>query len=90
MKDKIGEVFDGIITGIVQSGIFVQIKTILAEGFVSVGSLDGDFVYDQDNHRFIDTKSHKTYRLGDSVKVKVIKVDEKRGKLDFNMVEEHI
>jgi len=90
MKDKIGEVFDGIITGIVQSGIFVQIKAILAEGFVSVGSLDGDFVYDQDNHRFIDTKSHKTYRLGDSVKVKVMKVDEKRGKLDFNMVEEHI
>ncbi len=88
MKDKIGEVFDGIITGIIQNGIFVQIKTILAEGFVSAGSLEGDFLYDPENHRFIDTKSHKTYRLGDSVKVKVIKVDDKKGKLDFEIVED--
>jgi RNAse R (EC 3.1.-.-) len=90
MKDKIGEIFEGIITGIIQNGIFVQIKTILAEGFVSVSSMEGDFIYDQENHRFIDTKSHKTYRLGDSVKVKVIKVDEQKGKLDFEIVEEII
>ncbi len=88
MKDKIGEVFEGIITGIIQNGIFVQIKTILAEGFVSIGSIQGEFVYDQENHRFLDTKSNKIYRLGDSVNVKVIKVDEKRGKLDFEIVED--
>jgi RNAse R (EC 3.1.-.-) len=90
MKDKIGEIFEGIITGIIQNGIFVQIKTILAEGFVSISSMEGDFIYDQENHRFIDAKSHKTYRLGDSVKVKVIKVDEQKGKLDFEIVEEII
>lgn len=90
MKDKIGEKFDGIITGVIQNGIFVQIKNILAEGFVNVASLDGDFIYDQDNHRFLDSKSHKTYRLGDLVKIKLIKVDQKRGKLEFELVEEDI
>ncbi len=88
MKDKIGEVFDGIITGVIQSGLFVQIKTILAEGFVSIASLEGDFIYDQDNHRLMDTKSKKTYRLGDTVRIKLIKIDDKRGKMDFKLLEE--
>lgn len=87
MKDKIGDIFDGIITGLIENRFFVQIKTILAEGFVSINSLEGDFIYDKESHRFFDTKSIKTYRLGDPVKVKLIKVDEKRGKLDFEIVE---
>ncbi len=84
MKSRIGEEFEGIITGVVPFGIFVEIKDILVEGLVRIGSLEDDeYLFDEPAHRLVGVRTGKIYRLGDSVRVKVLSVDEERGKIDM-------
>lgn len=89
MRSKIGETFEGIITGVTQFGFFVEIKENLVEGLVRIDTLtDDDYVYDEPAHRLVGVKTGKVYRLGDLVKVKVVRVDEERGKIDLILDEE--
>ncbi len=88
MRAHIGEDFDGIITGVVSFGFFVELKDYLTEGLVSVSSLEGDeYIYDEKAHRLVGYKTGKVYRLGDRVRVKLVSVDEERGRLNFVLVE---
>ncbi len=89
MRSKIGETFEGIITGVTQFGFFVEIKENLVEGLVRIDTLtDDDYVYDEPAHRLVGVKTGKVYRLGDLVKVKVVRVDEERGRIDLILDEE--
>ncbi len=88
MKAHIGEVFEGIITGVVQFGFFVEIKENLTEGLVKITSLtDDEYMFDEPAHRLVGVKTGKVYRLGDTVKVKVIGVDEEKGRVELEVVE---
>jgi len=89
MRSRLGEVFEGIITGVVQFGFFVELKETLVEGLVRINTLtDDDYVFDEPAHRLVGVRTGKVYRLGDTVKVKVLAVDEERGKIELMLAEE--
>lgn len=76
MKDRIGEVFDGVISGVTEWGIYVEIVENRCEGMVKVRDMRSDhFIYDEDNYRYIGKNSNKIYALGDPVKVVVKEAD---------------
>ena len=84
MKNHLGEEFDGVISGIVHFGFFVKLKDTLAEGLIRYRDLEGDFfVYDEKKYSVVGRSTGKTYRLGDKITVKLIRVDEEKSELDF-------
>lgn len=88
MMNKIGDEFDGIITGVADWGIYVQEQEALCEGMVKLSSLGGDFFeHEAKKYRIIGKKTGKTYRLGDPVRVKLVRADAEERQLDFEMVQ---
>ncbi|MDD8016828.1 MAG: ribonuclease R [Bacteroidota bacterium] len=84
MKQHIGDEFEGIISGVMQFGIFIEINDLLVEGLLHVRDMDGDFYsYDEKQYALIGERKGQRYRLGDSIIVKVAKVDPERRKIDF-------
>ena len=76
MKDKLGKRFMGIISGVTERGIYVEMEKNFCEGFVEISRLQNDyFYYDIDNHRLVGELTKKTYQLGDRLKVIVERVD---------------
>ncbi|MCG6958509.1 S1 RNA-binding domain-containing protein [bacterium BMS3Abin03] len=89
LKDKIGEEFHAVISGVAHFGIFVELTDILAEGLIRVKDLEGDFyVYDEKKYSLIGRRTKKRYRLGDKLLVKLIRVDLEKLELDFITLEE--
>lgn len=92
MRDKIGEEYQGRITGIQKYGCFVQLESG-AEGLLHVRELPGYYSYDEEHlmlrpQRTANSRSkQRAYRIGETVMVKLIRVDEIRRKLDFGLVE---
>ena len=87
MKAKVGEEFEGIVTGVLSFGFFVELKDYLVEGLVSITSLKEDqYIYDDKAHRLVGYRTGKVYRLGDKVRVKLVSVDEERARLNFVLV----
>jgi ribonuclease R len=88
MQDKIGKVFDGIISGVSEYGIFVEIIENKCEGLVSVRELQDDFYeYDEENYWLIGRHNGNIYQLGDKVKIEVIRTNLLRKQLDFAIAE---
>jgi len=88
LSDKVGKVFEGLISGVSKWGIFVELKQSKCEGMVRYNEMPGDYYYlDEDNYRVIGQSFGKIYRLGDSVTIKVKKVDLARKKLDFVIID---
>lgn len=86
MKDKIGEEFEGIISGITGFGFFVELDNTV-EGLIHVEDLKDDYYHlREDLHALIGERTNKRYRLGDEVTVKVIKVNPEEREIDFNLV----
>ncbi|MCL2413189.1 MAG: ribonuclease R [Bacteroidales bacterium] len=84
MKDHIGEVFDGVISGVSKYGIFVEIEGNKCEGMVSLQTLHDDIYYlDEDNYQVIGRRYGQQYKLGDKVKIKVQNVDLAKKRMDF-------
>ena len=87
-EDKIGCVYDGVISGITGWGIYVELANTV-EGMVPVAELKDDYyVYDEESLTLTGESTKKQYRLGDRVKVEVYKVDRNEGAVDFLMAEE--
>ena len=87
LMNKIGEVFDGVITGVTDWGIYVQEKGSLADGMVRLSSIRSDyFEHEAMKYRIKGKKSGKTYRLGDEVKVKLLRADKDERQLDFELM----
>ena len=89
MQDHKNEVFDGVITGTTEWGIYVEISSNKCEGMVRIRDIKSDFyVFDDKQHAIIGQSSKKMYQLGDEVKIQVKKADLERKHLDFNLVED--
>jgi ribonuclease R len=87
MVDKIGQKFDGIISSVTGFGVFVLLKKILVEGLVHITNLPMDYYhFDGKFHRLVGEKTHKMFKLGDKVKIKVDKIDLSERKIDFLIV----
>jgi ribonuclease R len=88
MKDKLGEVYDGIITGVVQFGLFVQLRELFVEGLVHVSTLADDYYhYIEKLHCLRGERKKRMYRIGDAVTVRVDRVDTVRKRIDFSLSE---
>ena len=88
MKDRVGEIFPGVITAVTGFGIFVELRDIYVEGLVHVTGLPGDYYhFDPVHHRLAGERSGRSFRLGDSVEVKVMRVDLDERKIDFELSE---
>jgi ribonuclease R len=84
MKDKLGEVFHGIISGVTPFGIFVQLEELYVEGLVHVTGLGSDyFQYDEARHELRGERTGKRYRLTDRVSVQIARVDLEARKIDL-------
>jgi ribonuclease R len=84
MQNKLGEEYEGLISGVVPFGFFVRLDNLLAEGLVRVSSLDDDFyLFDETGKRWVGRRTKKIHKLGDRVKVQVIRVDKEQKEIDF-------
>ncbi len=87
-KDK---VFEGLISGVLAFGVFVETIPYLIEGLIRIENLADDFyIYDEKTYSLIGKDTGKLLRLGDSVKVKVDHIDLERNEVDFRLVENDI
>jgi ribonuclease R len=88
MKDKLGEEFDALVTGVVDFGLFVQLRGLQIDGLVHVSSLGADyFSRDRSGFRIVGARSGRTFRLGDHLRVRLIKVVIDERKIDFELAE---
>ncbi len=84
MKDKQGMIFDGVISGVTEWGIYVELVENKCEGMIPIRDLDDDYYhFDEDNYRLVGRKNNKKYQLGDSLKVMVAKANLEKKQLDF-------
>lgn len=87
VADKIGEEFDGIISGIAEHGLWVRMDENACEGMVPMPSIPGDhFYFDQENYRIVGNKTKKEYNFGDRVRVKILEVHPRRRQIDLELV----
>jgi len=87
MQNKIGEEFDGVISGVTEWGMYVEHPDTKAEGMIRLKDMTDDFYsLDSKNYAIVGQKTKKKYSLGDSVRVKLISADLDRKNLDFKLV----
>ncbi len=88
MSKHIGEVFEGVVSGITAWGIYVELPNTV-EGMVRITSLKGDcFYYDDEHYEMVGEMSNKKYILGQQLKVEVVRADKVLRTIDFEIVEE--
>jgi ribonuclease R len=88
MRDKVGEEFEGIISGVAAFGFFVELRDIFVEGLVRVTSLYDDYYqYQEKRYCLMGERTHKTFRIGDEVRVRVERVDVERRHIDFGLIQ---
>ncbi len=84
LEDRVGEVFDGVVSGVTGFGLFVEIQEIYADGLVHVSSLQNDYYhFDASGHRLIGDRTRRVYRLGDRIRVRIARVDLDERKIDL-------
>jgi ribonuclease R len=88
MKRHVGDEFHAVISGVVHFGIFIEVNDLLVEGMVHVKDLRDDYYsYDEKRYSLVGQRSGKRYRLGDSVYVKVVRVNPEERQIDFAIAE---
>ncbi|MBW6491324.1 MAG: ribonuclease R [Lentimicrobium sp.] len=89
LQDKIGQAFDGLISGVSKYGLFVELEGSKCEGMVSLKYMDDDFYFlDEDNYRVIGQHHGREFKLGDKIRVRVKRVDLQRKQMDFSLNED--
>ena len=88
MQDHIGDEFDGVVSAVTGFGLFVELQGVHTEGLVHVTALAGDYYhFDAAKQRLTGERTRVTYRLGDPLRVRVVRVDLDERKIDFELVE---
>lgn len=87
MQDRLGEIYSGVISGVTEWGLYVELDDNKCEGLVPVRDLADDYYdFDEKNYCLIGRKYHNKYTLGDQVKVQVARADLDRKQLDFALI----
>ena len=88
MQDKLGQVFDGVISGVTEWGLYVELNENKCEGLVPIRDLDDDYhEFDEKNYCLIGRRKKRQYRLGDPISIKVAQANLDRKQLDYQLVE---
>jgi ribonuclease R len=84
MQDKVGEAFQGTIGGVTAFGVFVALDDLYIEGLLHISELGNDYYhFDPAKHQLVGERTNQRYRLGDRLRVKVVRVDLDTTKIDF-------
>jgi ribonuclease R len=87
MSERIGVELEAVITGVADYGFYAQAEKIPVEGLVHVSTLTDDYYhYDESSHSLFGKRTKRRFRLGDKVRVQVVRVDQQRRQLDFRVV----
>ena len=87
LQNKIGIIYEGVISGITEWGFYVELVSNKCEGLVKASSIKGDhFIYDEKKYALIGYRSKVSYQLGQKVKIKIQKADIERKQMDFILV----
>jgi ribonuclease R len=85
--EHIGEEFEGVITGVVAFGLFIQLTSLFVEGMIHVRALRGDYyIFDERNYRLIGRDSRKIYSIGTKLKVRLIHVNVTKREVDLELL----
>lgn len=88
MSDKLGMVFDGVISGVTEWGLYVELNENKCEGLVPIRDLDDDYYeFDEKNYCLTGRRSKRQYRLGDPLTIKVVQANLVKKQLDFMLVD---
>lgn len=88
MMDKIGQTYDGVISGVTEWGLYVELNENKCEGMIPIRDLDDDYYeFDEKNYCLRGRRKHRTYSLGDSITIKVARANLEKKQLDFGLVE---
>ena len=88
MADKVGDEFEGYVTGVASFGLFIELVEHFVEGMVHVSTMADDYYrFVESAHLLRGENTHKVYRLGDKVKVQVIRVNMELRQVDLGLVE---
>jgi ribonuclease R len=88
MRDKVGDEFSGVISSVTSFGLFIELNDIYVEGLVHVSELDNDYYhFEAKGHRLVGERTAHVYRLGDPVRIRVVRVDLDERKMDFVLLE---
>jgi ribonuclease R len=86
MKDRVGEIFEGSVSGVTSFGVFVALDEVYVEGLVHVSDLGKDyFHFDAAKRQLMGERTRQRYRLGDRLRVKIVRVDLDSSKIDFTL-----
>ncbi len=84
MANHLGEEYDGVISGVTPFGFFVRLANLGAEGLVRISTVDDDYYqFDEKGFRFVGSRRHRSFRLGDTIRVGVMTVNTIRGEIDL-------
>ena len=88
MQDKVGMEFDGRVSGVTEWGMYVEIAPTKVEGMVSLREIRSDFFeFDEEHYRLVGKRTHKIYRLGDPVRIRVKNANLEQRLLDYELIE---
>lgn len=88
MMDRIGEEFEGVISGVTEWGIYVELKDTLIEGMIAIRNLTDDFyIFDEDNYMIVGRRTHRKFQLGDELTIKIAAANLAKKQLDFVIAE---
>lgn len=86
MSDKVGKVYDAVISGVTEWGIYAEINENKCEGMIPIRELDDDFYeLDEKNYRLIGRRSKREYRLGQLITIQLVRANLERRQLDFRL-----
>jgi ribonuclease R len=89
MQEHVGDEYEGVIAAVTGFGVFVELDELFVEGLVHITALPGDYyVFDQAKQRLVGERTRKTFKLGDRLRVKVVRVDLDERKIDFELAEQ--
>lgn len=87
MADRLGEVYDAVISGVTEWGLYAEIVENKCEGMIPIRTLQGDyFEFDEKNYCMVGRRSKVKYRLGDTIKVQVVRCNIERKQIDFELI----
>jgi exoribonuclease R len=88
MQDKVGQEFEGIVSGLTEWGMYVEIKPTMIEGMVALRDIKSDFYeFDEDKYQLTGKRTGKVYRLGDPVKIRVKATNLEQRLLDYELLD---
>ena len=89
MQDKVGQEFDGTVSGVTEWGIYVEIEPTKIEGMIPYRTIRSDFfIYDEDHYRAVGRRTRRVIRLGDPLRIRVKATSLEQKLLDYEMVED--